>query len=190
MKRYGQPEVIVADKLRSYGAAMKPVGNAGRQETGRWLNNRADNSHLPFQRREWAILRFRKMRPLQKFVTVHASVHNHVTQERKLYSRGNFKLNRAAILVGCPATEVHARRDNVEIRLAYIKREQEDNTRLEQQRQQAAVEQQNTPPLQNAFEGVNREVDCAAYIEQERYEQAGSEQRRFSKLPPPPVISP
>jgi putative transposase len=40
MKRYGQPEVLVTDKLRSYGAAMKVVGNIWKQETGRWLNNR------------------------------------------------------------------------------------------------------------------------------------------------------
>ena len=38
MKRYGGPEVVVTDKLRSYGAAMKVVGNADRQETGRWCN--------------------------------------------------------------------------------------------------------------------------------------------------------
>ena len=48
MKRYGNPAVIVTDKLRSYGAAMKVIGNASRQETGRWQNNRAENSHLPF----------------------------------------------------------------------------------------------------------------------------------------------
>ena len=41
MKRFGPPHVIVTDLLRSYGAAMKAIGNAGRQETGRWLNNRA-----------------------------------------------------------------------------------------------------------------------------------------------------
>ena len=41
MKRYGGPEVVVTDKLRSYGAAMKVVGNADRQETDRWCNNRA-----------------------------------------------------------------------------------------------------------------------------------------------------
>ena len=98
MKRHGEPQVIVTDKLRSYGAAMKVVGNAKRQETGRWLNNRAENSHLPFRRRERAMLRFRRMRSLQKFVTVHASLHNHFNQERHLYSRSNFKLNRTAAL--------------------------------------------------------------------------------------------
>ena len=98
MKRYGNPEIIVTDKLRSYGAAMKVIGNASRQETGRWQNNRAENSHLPFRRRERAMLRFRQMRSLQKFVAVHSSIHNHFNQERHLYTRTNFKLNRAAAL--------------------------------------------------------------------------------------------
>ena len=98
MKRYGNPEVIVTDKLRSYGAAMKVIGNDKRQDTGRWLNNRAENSHLPFRRRERAMLRFRQMRCLQKFAAVHASVCNHFNQERHLYTRDDFKLNRAAAL--------------------------------------------------------------------------------------------
>ena len=98
MKRFGSPKIIVTDKLRSYGAAMKVIGNAERQETGRWLNNRSENSHLPFRRRERAMLRFRRMRSLQKFVSVHASVHNHFNQERHLYSRSNFKLNHTAVL--------------------------------------------------------------------------------------------
>jgi IS1 family transposase len=45
MKRHGRPHTLVTDKLRSYGAAMKVVGNANRQETGRWENNRAENAH-------------------------------------------------------------------------------------------------------------------------------------------------
>ncbi len=98
MRRFGNPKIIVTDKLRSYGAAMKLIGNSDRQETGRWLNNRAENSHLPFRRRERAMLRFRRMRSLQKFVSVHASVYNHFNQERHLYSRANFKLNRNAAL--------------------------------------------------------------------------------------------
>ena len=98
MKRYGNPHVIVTDKLRSYGAAMKIIGNSQKQETGRWLNNRAENSHQPFRRRERAMLRFRQMKSLQKFSAVHASVHNHFNLERHFYSRENFKLNRAVAL--------------------------------------------------------------------------------------------
>jgi putative transposase len=98
MRRYGQPYVIVTDLLRSYGAAMKVIGNVDKQETGRWLNNRAENSHQPFRQRERAMLRFRRTRTLQKFVSVHSSVHNHFNQERHHYSRANFKLNRTAAL--------------------------------------------------------------------------------------------
>ena len=98
MRRHGSPKTLVTDKLRSYGAAMKVVGNADRQETGRWKNNRAENSHLPFRRRERAMQRFRSMGSLQKFAAVHSSVCNHFNQERALYSRDNFKLNRAAAL--------------------------------------------------------------------------------------------
>ena len=98
MKRYGRPKAIVTDKLRSYHAAMKVIGNAERQETGRWLNNRAENSHQPFRRRERAMAKFRSAKSLQKFASIHASVHNHFNQERHLYNRENFKLNRSAAL--------------------------------------------------------------------------------------------
>lgn len=98
MRKHGRPETIVTDQLRSYGAALKEIGAEHRQETGRWLNNRAENSHLPFRRRERAMLRFRRMRSLQKFAAVHASVYNHFNSERSLYTRPIFKLNRAAAL--------------------------------------------------------------------------------------------
>ena len=98
MKRFGSPQIIVTDKLRSYGAAMKEIGNADRQQTGGWMNNRGENSHLPFRRRERAMQRFRQMRSLQKFAAVHSSVCNLFNLERHLYTRNNFKLNRAAAL--------------------------------------------------------------------------------------------
>lgn len=61
MRRHGRAESLVTDKMRSYGAALKGLGAAGLQETGRWANNRADNSHLPFRRRERAMRRFRRL---------------------------------------------------------------------------------------------------------------------------------
>jgi len=98
MKRHGKPEAIVTDRLRSYGAALKDLGRGDDREMGRWLNNRAENSHLPFRRRERAMLRFRRMRTLQKFASVHASVHNHFPTERHLQNRDHYKLYRAAAL--------------------------------------------------------------------------------------------
>ena len=98
MKRYGGPRFIVTDRLRSYAAAMKVIGVEDRQTCGQWLNNRAENSHQPFRRREGAMARFRDIKTLQKFAAAHASVHNHFNQERHLYNRENFKLNRSAAL--------------------------------------------------------------------------------------------
>jgi putative transposase len=98
MKQYGCPETIVTDKLRSYGAAMKEIGNEARQETGRRLNNRAENSHQPFRRRERAMAKFRSAKSLQKYSSIHASVHNHFNLERHLVSRKIFKVNRVAAL--------------------------------------------------------------------------------------------
>jgi putative transposase len=58
----------------------------------------AENSHQPCRRREWAMLRFRRMRSLQKFAAIQGLVHNYFNQEPHLYNRSNFKLNRAAAL--------------------------------------------------------------------------------------------
>ncbi len=98
MKRYGHPEFFVTDRLRSYPAAMREIGMDARQPTGLWMNDRAENSHQPSQRRERAMAKFRSVKTLQKFVAVHALVYNHFNQERHLHSRENLKLNRAAAL--------------------------------------------------------------------------------------------
>ncbi len=98
MKKHGRAGGFVTDKLRSYGAALKEIGAANLQETGRWVNNRAENSHLPFRRRERAMQRFRRIRSLQMFASVHASVTNHFNTDRDLTSRAIFKKNRAAAL--------------------------------------------------------------------------------------------
>ncbi len=98
MKRYGQVKAIVTDRLRSYRAAMKVIGNTTSQECRRWLNNRAENSHQPFRRREDAMARFRDAKTLQKFAAAHASIHNHFNHDRHLNRRNIFKQNRAAAL--------------------------------------------------------------------------------------------
>ena len=84
MKRYARPASIVTDRLRSYRAAMNVTGNAAAQTCGRWLNNRAENSHQPFRRREGAMAKFRALKTLQTFAAVHASIHNHFNHERHL----------------------------------------------------------------------------------------------------------
>ena len=98
MKRYGRLASIVTDRLKSYRAAMKVIGNEGCQETRRWLNNRAENSHQPFRRREGAMARFRDIKTLQKFASIHASIYNHFNHQRHLNRRDIFKQARADAL--------------------------------------------------------------------------------------------
>ena len=98
MKRYGRPEMIVTDKLPSYKSAFRELGVIHRQETGRWLNNRAENSHQPLRRREKTMTRFRSMRSRQKLAAVQSSVLNHFNLERHFYRREEFKENRTQAL--------------------------------------------------------------------------------------------
>jgi putative transposase len=98
LKRHGKAETIVMDGMRSYPGAMRELGNLDRREMGRWLNNRPENSHLPFRRRERAMQRFRKMKSLQKFASVHASFHNHFNSERHLVDRQTYKTRRSVAL--------------------------------------------------------------------------------------------
>ena len=98
MKRYGQAVSIVTDRLPSYRAAMQRLGTAERQDCGRWLNNRAENSHLPFRRREGALARFRDVKTLQQFASVRGSIYNHFNHQRNLNHRNVFKQRRAAAL--------------------------------------------------------------------------------------------
>ena len=98
LKRHASVETITTDGLRSYKAAMQDLGCEQKQEVGRYVNNRVENSHLPFRRRERAMLRFRQMKSLQKFASVHANVHNHFNQERHLVDRETYKARRSAAL--------------------------------------------------------------------------------------------
>lgn len=98
MRRHSNPRTVVTDRHRSYGAAMKIIGNSGRQITGPWHNNRAENSHQPFRRRERAMTRFRRSASLQKFASIHSSIHIHFNQERHLNNRQDFKRLRSATL--------------------------------------------------------------------------------------------
>ena len=98
MKNFGLPQSIVTDKLRAHSAAMKEISAADRHQVGGRLNNRAENSHQPFRRRERAMQRFRSMKTLQKFSSVHAQVQNHFNQERHLVTRQVYKQRRSIAL--------------------------------------------------------------------------------------------
>jgi putative transposase len=78
---------------------MRAIGTAQQHVcTGRRINNRAENSQQPFRRRERAMLRFWRMRTLQKFFSAQGRIHNHFNQQRHLTSRQAYKRNRSAAL--------------------------------------------------------------------------------------------
>jgi DDE superfamily endonuclease len=90
----GSPELVAIGEMKQ-SFTLELVF---RHELGPRLNNRAENSHQPFRRRERAMQRFRSIRTLQKFGSVHTQVHNHFNQERHLVTRRVYKQRRTAAL--------------------------------------------------------------------------------------------
>ena len=100
LKRHGKAEAIVTDGLQSYPAAMRELGNGAGQRRGR-LHLHEVAQPRPgnlFGLRERAMLRFRQMKSLQKFASVHANVHNHFNSDRHLIDRQTYKEGRSAAL--------------------------------------------------------------------------------------------
>ncbi len=97
LKRHGRPDTITTDGLRSCGAALKELGDTDKQRVGGRANNRVENSHLSLRRRERKMLRFRRIKTLQTFASVHANVHN-LNLERRLVDGQTYKERRSAAL--------------------------------------------------------------------------------------------
>lgn len=91
MSRYGRPKEIITDKLPSYKAALKEMNAVNLQNTERYKNNQAENSHLHFRRRERGMNKFRSVRSLQKFTAIQSTFQNHFNHQRHLETRQNFK---------------------------------------------------------------------------------------------------
>ena len=89
------PTVIVTDKLRSYGAALREIGFSGLHEQGLRANNRAE-SHQPIRRRERRMQGFKSAKSAQRFVSVHAAVYNMFNVQRHLISRPTHRQFRTA----------------------------------------------------------------------------------------------
>jgi transposase-like protein len=84
--------------LRSYSAAVHVLGIEHCHERGRWMNNRAENSHQPTRRRERKMQRFKSVGSAQKFLSTHAAVYNIFNVQRHLTSAQTHHVLRAAAM--------------------------------------------------------------------------------------------
>jgi transposase-like protein len=99
LKKQGfAPDVLVTDKLRSYGAAKAALGLSARHEQGLRKNNRAENSHQPVRRRERKMPLFKSPGSAQRFLSTHAAVHNTFNVQRHLTSRATLRVLRGEAL--------------------------------------------------------------------------------------------
>src|SRR6516165_6552474 len=89
------PNLLVTDKLRSYGSAFRQLQLTCPHEQGLRKNNRAENSHQPVRRRERKMQRFKSARSAQRFLSMHAAVHNTFNLQRHLVSRSTLRIFRA-----------------------------------------------------------------------------------------------
>ena len=90
------PTVVVTDKLRSYGAALREIGFSRRHEQGLRANNRAENSHQAVRTRERKMQGFKSAKSAQRFVSVHAAVYNTFNVQRHLIGRATHRRFRTA----------------------------------------------------------------------------------------------
>jgi putative transposase len=96
LKKQGfAPKLLVTDKLRSYGSAFRQLRLTCPHEQGLRSNNRAENSHQAVRRRERKMQRFKSARSAQRFLSMHAAVHNTFNLQRHLVSRSTLRIFRA-----------------------------------------------------------------------------------------------
>jgi len=96
LKKQGfTPKLLTTDRLGSYGAAFRHLHLTCRHEQGRRKNNRAENSHQAVRRRERKMQRFKSARSAQRFLSIHAAVHNTFNLQRHLISRSTLRIFRA-----------------------------------------------------------------------------------------------
>jgi putative transposase len=89
------PKLLTTDKLGSYGSAFRHLRLTCPHQQGRRANNRAENSHQAVRRRERKMQRFKSAGSAQRFLNMHAAVHNVFNLQRHLVSRSTLRIFRA-----------------------------------------------------------------------------------------------
>ena len=88
---HGEPRKIVTDKLGSYRVAHRELMHDVMHDTSQYANNRAELSHQQTRVRERGMRRFKSMDRTQRFLSVHAVVHNLFNLGRGMVSASNYR---------------------------------------------------------------------------------------------------
>ena len=76
------PQVIITDKLKSYGAAKREIIPSVDHCQHRYLNNRAENSHQPTRQRERRMQGFKSAGQAQRFLAAYGPIAQHFRPRR------------------------------------------------------------------------------------------------------------
>jgi len=77
LKKQGfAPSRIVTDKLKSYHKAFRTLRLNSEHIDNKRSNNRAENSHLPIQRRERKMQKFKLPGSVQRFLNIYSATYN------------------------------------------------------------------------------------------------------------------
>ncbi len=74
IKRFGQPRVVITDKLRSYVKPIRDEAPDADHRAHKGLNNRIEGAHRPTRRREKIMGRFKSPRQAQRFLAAHDQI--------------------------------------------------------------------------------------------------------------------
>lgn len=91
IKRWGQPRVLVTDKLRSNGAAKEQIAPGVKHRQHKGLNNRSEASHRHTRRREKIMGRFKSPRQAQRVLSVHDQIANLFRPKRHRLSARSYR---------------------------------------------------------------------------------------------------
>ncbi len=76
------PRVLITDKLKSYGAAIKELGLEIEHRQHNGLNNQAENSHQWTRLRERKMRKFKSAKQTQRFLSAAELIYQHTQPPR------------------------------------------------------------------------------------------------------------
>ena len=88
---YERPTKITSDRLRSYNSVVREQTPKTKHSRGKWLNNRAENSHLPIRQREKRMKRFKSTKQAQSFLSRFEFIHSFTKPMRHLIAARRYR---------------------------------------------------------------------------------------------------